>query len=216
MQLGRVEGQQCPPPPPPSPQQQQQQQQQLDIANLLQFAQSSYVTNPTDALSALMNALDLTTGSDDASRRAIDRIRSQLGEAVAARVVVGERRVDDADQPPGGCEETIHRRGQRDRQQPSCFTVPSMSNEHQQMLTEKEMTLRAMEMVQEMLKDTSTFLYSQGREHILQQAMEDGSSIICSNCGNMISRERWKQHAEYWCRELKLSDSNDDGDCVET
>lgn len=163
-----------------------------------------------------MNALDLTTGSDDASRRAIDRIRSELGEAVAARVVVGERRVDDADQP-GGCEETIHRRGQRDRQQPSCSTVPSVSNEHQQKLTEKEITLRAVEMVQEMLKDTSTFLYSQGREHILQQAMEDGSSIICSNCGDMISRERWRQHAEYWCRELKSSDiGNDDGDGMET
>ena len=120
-----------------------------------------------------MNALDLTTGTDDASRRAIDRIRSELGEAVAARVV--------GESP----------------------TVPSM-------------TLRAMKLVQEMLNDTSTFLYSQGREHILQQAMEDGSSIICSNCGDMISRERWKQHAEYWCRELKLSDSNDDGDCVET
>jgi formylmethanofuran dehydrogenase subunit E len=163
-----------------------------------------------------MNALDLTTGSDDASRRAIDRIRSELGEAVAARVVVGERIVDDSDQP-GGCEETIHRRGQRDRQQPSCSTVPSMSNEHQQKLTEKEITLRAVEMVQEMLKDTSTFLYSQGREHILQQAMEDGSSIICSNCGDMISRERWRQHAEYWCRELKSSDiGNDDGDGMET
>jgi hypothetical protein len=169
-----------------------------------------------------MNALDLTTGTDDASRRAIDRIRSELGEAVAARVIVGESRkvvYDAADQQPGGgCEETTHRRGQRDRQEPSCCsTVPSMSTACQQKITtEKEMTLRAMELVQKMLNDESTFLYSQGREHILQQAMEDGSSIICTNCGDMISRERWRQHAEYWCRELKSSESNDDGDGMET
>lgn len=160
-----------------------------------------------------MNALDLTTGTDDASRRAIDRIRSELGETVVDRVIVGKRRVDDT-----GEEETmIHRRGQRDRQQPSCCsTVPSISNECHQKMTEKEMTLRAIELVQQMLIDESTFLYSQGREHILQQAMEDGSSIICSNCGDMISRERWRQHAEYWCRELKSIDSYDDRDGMET
>jgi hypothetical protein len=83
-------------------------------------------------------------------------------------------------------------------------------------LTEREMTLRAMELVQEMLNDTSTILYAQGRQHLLQQAMEDGSSIICSGCGDMIARERWRQHAEYWCRGLKESDSHDEGEGMET
>ena len=68
------------------------------------------------------------------------------------------------------------------------------------------MTERAMAIVQEMLNDTSTILYAQGRQHILQQAMEDGSSIVCSNCGDMISRERWKQHAEYWCRGIVVAE----------
>jgi len=105
-----------------------------------------------------------------------------------AAPVVGERRVDDTDQPGGrgGCEEndfeevsTIHRRGQRDRDrhQPSCSTVPpSIPTACQKYMTESEMTLRAMKLAQEMLNVTSTFLYSQGQEHILQQAMEDGSN----------------------------------------
>lgn len=79
-------------------------------------------------------------------------------------------------------------------------------------LTEREMTLRAMELVQEMLNDTTTILYAQGRQHLLQQAMEDGSSIVCSSCGDLINRERWRQHAEYWCRGLKENDSHDEGE----
>lgn len=65
------------------------------------------------------------------------------------------------------------------------------------------MTRRAMQVVQELLNDTSTILYSRGKQHILQQAMEDGSSVVCSRCGDVISRERWTQHAEYWCRALE-------------
>lgn len=57
--------------------------------------------------------------------------------------------------------------------------------------------------MQELLNDTSTILYSRGKQHILQQAMEDGSSVVCSRCGDVISRERWTQHAEYWCRALE-------------
>jgi hypothetical protein len=82
-------------------------------------------------------------------------------------------------------------------------------------LTDREMTLRAMELVQEMLNDTSTILYGQGRQYLLQQAMEDGSSIVCSRCGDMIKTERWVQHAEYWCRGLisgGVGDSNGDDD----
>jgi len=71
------------------------------------------------------------------------------------------------------------------------------------LLSEREMTLRAMGVVQQMLNDESTILYGQGRQHLLQQAMEDGSSVVCSKCGDMVSRDRWAQHAEYWCREIE-------------
>lgn len=76
-------------------------------------------------------------------------------------------------------------------------------------LSEAEMTQRAMAVVQELLHDESTFLYAQGKQHILQQAMEDGSSVVCTKCGDMIKAERWSQHAEYWCR--GIGDAGDEG-----
>ena len=49
----------------------------------------------------------------------------------------------------------------------------------------RQMTIRAMEIVEQLLNDESTFLYAQGRSHILQQAMEDGSSVVCTRCGDV-------------------------------
>lgn len=222
--------------PLPSSRQYDQQQQQLqqrppsppqqsdEIADLIQFAQSSYVTNPTDALNALMSALDLTTGTSAASRHAMDRIRSELGDAVADCVSGGGgadvngnsdnrrgRRVGSSHHRAPMRDDIDHRRGSdRRSMSPAPPSMPPSG------LTEREMTLRAMELVQEMLNDTSTILYAQGRQHLLQQAMEDGSSIVCSRCGDMIARERWRQHAEYWCRGLNESDSHDEGEGMET
>jgi len=190
-------GQQCPPPPPSSPNISRRQssnphsQEQFDhshpnhppqqpplpqqqIANLLQYAQTSYTTNPTDALSALMDALTLTTGTNAAAQHAMNRIRSELGDAVANSVA-------------GNSSSITH-------QQQSSTESPEM--------TEREMTMRAMAVVQELLSDTSTILYAQGKQHLLQQAMEDGSSVVCTKCGDMISRERWTQHTQYWCRAI--------------
>ncbi len=50
------------------------------------------------------------------------------------------------------------------------------------------MTIRAMALVEEMMNDTSTFLYAQGRQHILQQ------------CGDMVNAKRWAQHSTMLCR----------------
>lgn len=77
-----------------------------------------------------------------------------------------------------------------------------------QTLAEREMTLRAMAVVEEMMNDTSTFLYAQGRQHILQQAMEDGSSVVCSKCGDMVKTERWTQHSTMWCRAIDDMDDS--------
>mmetsp|Transcript_8223 Transcript_8223/g.14862 ORF Transcript_8223/g.14862 Transcript_8223/m.14862 type:complete len:259 (-) Transcript_8223:459-1235(-) len=208
--------QQCPPPPPSSPidhsrrqrnataahsqqftqQQQQQQRQQQnghnppfaapqqehEIANLLQYAQSSYTTNPTYALTALMDALTLTTGTNAAAQHAMHRIRSELGDAVADSVTGSNNNNNHLMMP--------HQQQQYSQQQ----TSP---------LSEQEMTLRAMAIVQELLSDTSTILYGQGKQHLLQQAMEDGSSVVCSKCGDVVSKDRWAQHSEYWCRAVE-------------
>eukprot|EP00584_Thalassiosira_punctigera_P004728 CAMPEP_0172544812 /NCGR_PEP_ID=MMETSP1067-20121228/14881_1 /TAXON_ID=265564 ORGANISM="Thalassiosira punctigera, Strain Tpunct2005C2" /NCGR_SAMPLE_ID=MMETSP1067 /ASSEMBLY_ACC=CAM_ASM_000444 /LENGTH=218 /DNA_ID=CAMNT_0013331435 /DNA_START=34 /DNA_END=690 /DNA_ORIENTATION=+ len=204
------DGQQCPPPPPSSParrntsaainsQQQQRTAQQRgnspppsqqQIASLLQYAQSSYTTNPTDALSALMDALTLTTGTNAAAQHAMDRIRFELGDSVAD-CVAGHDATNNYSMPHA-------------RHSPSQSATNPMS--------EREMTLRAMAVVQELLNDTSTILYAQGKQHLLQQAMEDGSSVVCSRCGDMISRERLTQHMEYWCRAIEEEKSCEDGE----
>jgi hypothetical protein len=161
---------------------QQRQAQHHQAQQLLQFAQTSYETNPTDALSALMDAMTLTTGTGAAAHVAIERIRSELGDIVADRVA--------------GNASTLRYSSQ---------LAPAQ-------LSEREMTLKAMEVVRELLDDTSTILYAQGRQHLLQQAMEDGSSVVCSKCGDMIARDRWTQHTQYWCSSIEEKSCDGEGD----
>ena len=199
--------QQCPPPPPSSPMhpsyrgqhQQHYHHEPLPeqrIANLLQFAQSSYETNPTDALSACLDALTISTGNDAAAQHAMHRIRSELGDAAADCVVGSSSTV-------GG--NNVNRTSTIQQQHIG-------SSQGTPQLTKREMTLRAIAVVQELLNDTNTILYSRGKQHILQQAMEDGSSVVCTKCGDMISRERFHQHQQYWCRDIQQQDSCDGDD----
>ncbi len=169
-----------------SPQHQQGQQHE-EIAHLLQYARSSYTSNPSDALSALMGALSLSGNA--AAHVAMERIRNELGDAVA----------DSISSPS------------------SSHYQQQNHNLHYSQEESMEMAKRAMEIVEQLLSDKSTFLYAQGRQHLLQQAMEDGSSVVCTKCGDMIKADRIEQHVEYWCRsvvekEEKQSCSSPDGD----
>ena len=164
--------------------QQQQQQQNEEIANLLQYARSSYVSNPNDALSALMGALTLSSGSNMAAQQAMHRIRTELGDVVADRLTYNNNQQ------------------QQSRQQQQSYYSDDES---------RQMTIRAMEIVEQLLNDESTFLYAQGRSHILQQAMEDGSSVVCTRCGDCIKAERIEQHIQYWCRSIEEEKSYSDG-----
>ena len=152
--------------PPSSPMHAQYRRQheplpQKRIADLLQYAQSSYQTNPTDALGALMNALTISTGNNAAADHALGRIRDELGDVVADCVAgnVGNNT---------GAGSSSYRGNNSIQQQNS----PHFSNtsSHNNM-SEREMTIRAMAVVEGLLKDESTILYSQGKSHILQQAM---------------------------------------------
>jgi hypothetical protein len=58
---------------------------------------------------------------------------------------------------------------------------------------------RAVLAVQRLLQDESTFLYQTGREDLLRQTMEDGSSVVCSKCGGVVASSRWEQHQAFWC-----------------
>ena len=173
---------------PQHQQQQQQQQQHEEIANLLQYARSSYAANPSDALSALMGALTLSSGNNAAAQHAMQRIRSELGDAVA-----------DSISSSASSSLQQHNNQQRHQQQQPYFSQDES----------REMTRRAMEMVEQLLNDKSTFLYTQGRQHLLQQAMEDGSSVVCTKCGDMIKADRIEQHVEYWCRSVTIEEEEE-------
>ncbi len=167
-----------------------------------------------------MDALTLSTGTNVAALHAMDRIRSELGNVVADCVVAGSSSRNSAN---GNHGTSFHCTTTQTREQFSLRHQVDTNQRQQQQLPQHEssspasplstieMTQRAMTIVQEMLNDTSTILYAQGRQHLLQQAMEDGSSIVCSNCGDMISRERWRQHAEYWCRGLVTEEHYEEG-----
>lgn len=79
---------------------------------------------------------------------------------------------------------------------------------------------RAVRIVEELCMDKSTFLYEQGREDLLRQTMEDGSSVVCSKCTSVVSSQRWQQHQRYWCPALPCSGMenvhDDDDDIGET
>jgi len=59
---------------------------------------------------------------------------------------------------------------------------------------------RALQMIEELLQDESTMLYKQGRQDILRQTMQDGSSVVCGRCNDVVASTRWQQHQQYWCR----------------
>ena len=123
----------------------------IEISSLIQYAQSNYEENPTDALSVLMQAMTLNSGQAKANE-AMDRIRVELGSDLANHVLDRTDRVQ-----------------------------------------------RATRIVQELLQDESTILYERGQQHILKEAMEDGSSLVCTKCNALVSAARWKQHQTYWC-----------------
>ena len=70
---------------------------------------------------------------------------------------------------------------------------------------------RAQQTMQAVISDESTMLYQQGNQHLLQQAMEDGSSVVCAKCQAMIPATRWQPHQEFWCEAIH---EEDDGSIV--
>jgi len=69
---------------------------------------------------------------------------------------------------------------------------------------------QAINIIESLLNDTTTFLYEQGNQDLLRQTVEDGSSVVCRRCNDVVSSARWQQHQMYWCRALD-SDHNLDG-----
>jgi hypothetical protein len=79
--------------------------------------------------------------------------------------------------------------------------------------TEQELIRQAMEASQRLAEPSSLLAdMGDGSEVILQQAFQDGSSVICAQCGGLVPRVRWEIHRDMWCPHItsKSSDNSDD------
>ena len=81
--------------------------------------------------------------------------------------------------------------------------------------TEEELMRQAMEASRRLAKQSSLLAdMGDGSEVILQQAFQDGSSVICAQCGGLVPRVRWEAHRDKWCPHSagqgSTSDNEDD------
>ena len=58
--------------------------------------------------------------------------------------------------------------------------------------------------------EKDSILKEEGAAEILQQAMEDGSSVVCCECDALVMRDRWEPHKTMWCPML-TDDDEDSG-----
>ena len=56
----------------------------------------------------------------------------------------------------------------------------------------------------------SSLLGDRGRNDVLQGAFEDGSSVVCVRCGDLVARARWAAHQTTWCRMLPPAPDSDE------
>jgi hypothetical protein len=144
----------------------------LEISNLIQYAHSNYEENPTEALGALMQALQLNSGKASAER-AMEQLRQHNYELQQQQQAAPE--------------------------------------DHPTTTANMQRAFRGI--IDDMLQDESTFLFQRGKQDILRQAMQDGSSVVCTKCLDIVSASRWQQHQQYWCTSTTSSTSTDMKDC---
>lgn len=151
----------------------QQHSRSDEISSLIHFAKSNYETKPDESLSALMQAMTLNSGPEKANE--------------AMRCIQAELERRDAQ---GGMFSFQYPSANSGHETSSSYFSPNGSQDKLE---------RISKIVQDLLTDRSTYLYQMGQQHILQQAMQDGSSMICPKCKGMIPVRRFQQHEEYWC-----------------
>ena len=57
--------------------------------------------------------------------------------------------------------------------------------------------------------ERESILKDEGAEDILKVAMENGSSVVCVRCGELIARHRWEAHRDKWCPMLPDEESEE-------
>jgi hypothetical protein len=64
---------------------------------------------------------------------------------------------------------------------------------------EREATIDAEMALRNLVSSEDNILAERGEQDILHDAFQDGSSVICTNCGGLVQRSRWDNHRQYWC-----------------
>ena len=54
-----------------------------------------------------------------------------------------------------------------------------------------------------------SILKDQGAEEIIKTAFENGSSVVCVRCGDLVAKTRWDAHRDMWCPMIPDSDEED-------
>mmetsp|Transcript_47215 Transcript_47215/g.114994 ORF Transcript_47215/g.114994 Transcript_47215/m.114994 type:complete len:154 (+) Transcript_47215:157-618(+) len=69
--------------------------------------------------------------------------------------------------------------------------------------------LRPVGSTQELMADESV-LGEGGRQRVISDAAEDGSSVMCRMCGSLVSRDRLEPHVTKWCSSLPDADEDEE------
>ena len=58
--------------------------------------------------------------------------------------------------------------------------------------------------------EAESILKDEGDSEILKTAMENGSSVVCVSCGDLIAKERWEAHRDHWCSKIEEKEGDSD------
>ena len=75
---------------------------------------------------------------------------------------------------------------------------------------EEAAKLAAAKIVRDDMLERESILKDEGDEQILKEAMENGSSVVCARCGELIAFTRWEAHHEKWCPMLPENENKED------
>ena len=67
-------------------------------------------------------------------------------------------------------------------------------------------------MARDEMLEKDSILKDEGDEQILKEAMENGSSVVCKQCGELIAFSRVEAHHDKWCPILPNVDSDEEKD----
>ena len=148
------------------------------------LTESAILKSPTDALTALLSAVELSHGADGV-KFVLEKIRDEIHSAPPPP------QAEPSQQAPGwfggfgGSNNSMQRVGAKKKRAEDQAATLALE--------------KANEALAELLSSASILSTDLGKSHILEAAFVDGSSVVCQGCGGLIKRDRWDDHVELWC-----------------